>query len=262
MTAIPRLRILALPLSSAARLAKPPSATSYPLVYYYFQTAPRPADQPPSLANRITSKAASLWARFGNAPEGNWRRRLFGYGERLVDKIEFEELALSSLDPSMGPTTTSAGAAAIALVHPSFIGFAPVGHLESLLAHRAPKHRRGFWTWVAIAPLTAPFTLVPVIPNLPFFYAAWRAWSHYRAWKASEYLEGLVKRGLVEAQADAALDAVYAEETGGKEGDGEERVMLSRSGVERIGRTFGLAGAAEGQLHRAVGQARARLKQG
>lgn len=32
---------------------------------------------------------------------------MFNYGERLIDRLEFEELALKSLDPSLGPKITS-----------------------------------------------------------------------------------------------------------------------------------------------------------
>lgn len=33
--------------------------------------------------------------------------RVFNYGERLIDRLDFEELALKSLDPSLGPRITS-----------------------------------------------------------------------------------------------------------------------------------------------------------
>lgn len=36
----------------------------------------------------------------------------------------------------------------------------PVMHLRTLLTSREPRHRRGFWIWMAIAPLTVPFMLV------------------------------------------------------------------------------------------------------
>ena len=32
-----------------------------------------------------------------------YQRKAFLYGERLVDRLDFEELALKSLDPSLGP---------------------------------------------------------------------------------------------------------------------------------------------------------------
>ena len=31
---------------------------------------------------------------------------MYEYGERLVDRIDFEELALKGIDPSIGPTIT------------------------------------------------------------------------------------------------------------------------------------------------------------
>ena len=35
--------------------------------------------------------------------------RAFHYGERLVDRVEFEELALKGLDPSLGPAISRIG---------------------------------------------------------------------------------------------------------------------------------------------------------
>lgn len=32
-----------------------------------------------------------------------WQRKTFLYGERLVDRMDFEELALKSVDTSLGP---------------------------------------------------------------------------------------------------------------------------------------------------------------
>lgn len=66
---------------------------------------------------------------------------------------------------------------------PSFMSSVePMAHLRALLAHRSPLHRRRTWLWVGIAPLTAPFAILPIIPNLPFFFCVWRAWSHWKGW--------------------------------------------------------------------------------
>ena len=37
------------------------------------------------------------------------QRRVYVYGERLVDRIDFEELALKSVDPSLGPKLSKFG---------------------------------------------------------------------------------------------------------------------------------------------------------
>jgi hypothetical protein len=46
-------------------------------------------------------------------------------------------------------------------------------------------HRSKLIWSVVIMPFTAPFMLIPVIPNLPFFYVLYRAWSH---WKGEQSL--------------------------------------------------------------------------
>lgn len=69
--------------------------------------------------NWAREKAASTWSSFGKAPEGNWKvkyliiipclysqhlqLRVFRTGERLVDRIDFEEHALKAVDPSSSP---------------------------------------------------------------------------------------------------------------------------------------------------------------
>ena len=70
--------------------------------------------------------------------------------------------------------------------------------LRGFVNQRMPKHRKGFYLWMSIIPVTAPFKLIhmstsylyppmlllkkllsAIIPNLPFFFSAWRSWSHY-----------------------------------------------------------------------------------
>ena len=114
------------------------------------------------------------------------------------------------------------GSFQIPLVYPSFAhpGATPstrphpsLTQLQALLANRKPLHRKGFYTWMIIAPFTAPFMVVrkypsvctsfptscgcsllqtghclthdsllfaAIIPNIPFFFCVWRSWSHYR----------------------------------------------------------------------------------
>ncbi|KAG2151325.1 mitochondrial K+-H+ exchange-related-domain-containing protein [Suillus clintonianus] len=247
------MRIIALPLA----LPKiPPDHNLKPhavfnpnrmLVYYHFDLSQgnsvRSQDQ--SAIKRAvkwaSTKAADLWAGFGKAPEGSWKLRTYELGERIVDRIDFEELALKGVDPSLGPSITHADitgqeanevkssekqtpreALRIPLIYPPSIyaslpstgvnevSHPSIVHLRTLLSSREPRHRRGFWMWMAIAPLTAPFILVPVIPNLPFFFCAWRSWSHYRAYRTSQYLSSLLEHGFIAPEPSPALDQLYA----------------------------------------------------
>lgn len=259
MSALPKamraMRIITLPLS---RPKIPPDRGLKPhavfnpnrmLIFYHFDLSQGNSvnSQDQSAIKRavkwVSTKAADLWAGFGKAPEGSWKLRTYELGERIVDRIDFEELALKGVDPSLGPSVTHADinitgqevnkvnfsekqsprdVLRIPLIYPPSIyaSLPPTGlnevshpsiiHLRTLLTSRGPRHRRGFWMWLAIAPLTAPFIIVPVIPNLPFFFCAWRSWSHYRAYRSSQYLSSLLDHGLIVPEPSPALDQLYA----------------------------------------------------
>ncbi|KAG1748721.1 mitochondrial K+-H+ exchange-related-domain-containing protein [Suillus lakei] len=255
MSALPKamrtMRIIALPL---ARPKIPPDQRLKPhavfnpnrmLIYYHFDLSQGNSAnrQDQSALKRAvkwaSTKAADLWAGFGKAPEGSWKLRTYELGERIVDRIDFEELALKGVDLSLGPSITHAEitgqeanevkfsekqspkeALRVPLIYPPSIyaslpltgvnevSHPSIVHLRTLLTSREPRHRRGFWMWMAIAPLTAPFILVPVIPNLPFFFCAWRSWSHLQ--RTSQYLSSLLDRGLIVPEPSPALDQLYA----------------------------------------------------
>jgi len=47
------------------------------------------------------------------------------------------------------------------------------------------------------------------VPNLPFFYLCFRAYSHYRALYGGKLLEHLMGRNVVKAESSKTLDAMY-----------------------------------------------------
>ncbi|KAH9002559.1 mitochondrial K+-H+ exchange-related-domain-containing protein [Lactarius hatsudake] len=277
------MRIIALPLTSSVRGTRHAEGPS-PLVYYHFQMPPKTENVRNGWMDWATGKASGLWAQFGKAPENTWKFKVFTYGERLVDRVEFEELALKGVDPSMGPKIShprnpseeQKKGAIIPLVHPKFVNTPLLSHLETLLSRRTPRHRKGFYTWMLLAPLTAPFMLIPVIPNLPFFFCVWRSWSHYRAYKASDYLHSLLQRGAIVPHSSTDLDDIYLTHApsdklrneiksgvGGKEEHEskkeEKKVLLRREAVPRILELFGLPVSAASDIYRAIEQASHRL---
>lgn len=48
------------------------------------------------------------------------------------------------------------------------------------------------------------------IPNLPFFYLVFRAWSHWRALSGSRHIEFLLDNKLVKSKPSPILDELYA----------------------------------------------------
>lgn len=48
------------------------------------------------------------------------------------------------------------------------------------------------------------------IPNLPFFYLVYRAWSHYRALAGSKHIQYLLKENLIVPNPSPILDTLYS----------------------------------------------------
>lgn len=131
---------------------------------------------------------------------------------------------------------------------------------------------------MVIAPFTAPFMIVPIIPNLPFFYCVYRSWSHYRAYRASQYLNALIKHGHVVSAPSLELDAIYKQfgtksitaeaappssedakaQSSSQPATEDVEMLLTREAVPAIVSTFSLEETAASDMYRAIEQARVR----
>lgn len=208
--------------------------------------APPPADDAGApgkggklpLTSRIMNKAADFWVGLGREDQKSildWKRRTYVTGERLMDRIEYEEWALKGVDPALGPSLSprengvrrkeeaeaegqkEAGLAAspsksVALLYPPSL-LSPTALLTSLTkmtASRQPHHRQRLIWCVVGMPFTIPFALIPIIPNLPFFYLAWRAWSHWRAYQSSKYLRELLQKRMIVPCASPEVDQIFS----------------------------------------------------
>ncbi|KAJ7134839.1 mitochondrial K+-H+ exchange-related-domain-containing protein [Mycena epipterygia] len=228
------MRIVALPLTRAPAPQKPP------ITYYSFKVIPPPpppstSQDPPSpgwlpqegVATWAVRKVDATWGGWGKAEAGSWRFRVFEFGERFLDKLDFEEAALKRIDvkgapPAKVPSDLTEedrkeaeaawGKLKIPLFYPPSVSSGPtaLAELRVSLQRRIPLHNRGFYTYLIIAPFTAPFMIVPVVPNLPFFFCAWRAWSHYQALRGARHVDALLQAGKIVPEGDQALDAAYA----------------------------------------------------
>ncbi|KAF8157854.1 mitochondrial K+-H+ exchange-related-domain-containing protein [Crassisporium funariophilum] len=317
-----KMRIIAIPLTRPTARKFPASdAKRTRLTYYQFAlAAPRPNPPHPTtdsgdkdgdgnpvkkgrlegIANWVMRKGIDTWAGFGKA-DGGWRLRTYQLGERIVDRLDFEELALKSIDPSLGPSIArlkltrameekrESLTVTIPIVFPpSLLSSSEVlSELRANTKHRIPRHRRGFYFWMLVAPLTAPFKLIPIIPNLPFFFCVWRSWSHYRAYRASQYLQSLLEHGIIVPEASDSLDEVYKlhpysqsslststsmpldtvnsrmhKSTFQPDQEPQHEVLLGRNAVPAILSTFELDSTAGADLYRAVEQARVRVSSG
>ncbi|KAJ5361421.1 hypothetical protein N7541_002265 [Penicillium brevicompactum] len=166
-----------------------------------------------SYLDRITTKAAETWAKWEEADKG-WKMHLVRWGNRVQQRIPYEEWGLKSI-PSLEAQkriNKDHGTNKIDVLFPGnamrLERISPV--LRKIATERQELHKkRMMWSFIA-APFTAPLGLIPVVPNIPFFYLAYRGWSHWRALNGSKHLEFIVDKNLLNPISLPELEDLYA----------------------------------------------------
>ncbi|GIC91813.1 mitochondrial K+-H+ exchange-related family protein [Aspergillus udagawae] len=166
-----------------------------------------------SVLDRVTNKAAETWAKWEEADKG-WKKHLVTWGNKVQQRIPFEEWGLKSI-PSLKAQRRLDKSSETKKVDVLFPGNAiKADKLRSILrkiaTERQDLHRRKMWWSLIAAPFTAPVALIPVVPNIPFFYLAYRGWSHWRALNGSKHLEYLVEKDLLKPISFPGLEQLYA----------------------------------------------------
>lgn len=105
--------------------------------------------------------------------------------------------------------------------HPFVTASALPGLLQAHLEHRIPYHKSLLIRSLILLPLTLPVAALPIIPNLPGFYVAFRAYSHWKALQGARFLDNAIREGHVVVQPDQALaGCLVASETPSGDSDG------------------------------------------
>ncbi|BFZ61482.1 hypothetical protein YB2330_002548 [Saitoella coloradoensis] len=161
--------------------------------------------------DKVTGKAAKMWIEWGKDKNStwNWKHRTVTIGNKILDNIPYTEYSLRTIparprNPSSTPTSILYPPA---LLKPHHISPLATSTLLSLL----PYHRKWMWLNVVLSPLTVPFALLPVIPNIPFFVMAFRAWSHWKAMVGGKHLRALVENGELKPTPVKELEEYYKE---------------------------------------------------
>ncbi|KAI5359041.1 hypothetical protein Slin14017_G099430 [Septoria linicola] len=167
----------------------------------------------PPLQERIITKAATTWAGWEKAEKG-WQKQTTVYANKLFRRIPFEEWGLKTIPPATKQRLEDVdqGNLQVECLYPgAFLNGSKVPEiLKRLATERQSLHRKRIWQSIALMPVVAPFALVPVIPNLPFFYLVWRAWSHYKALYGGKLLEHLTTHNHIKIAPSAQMDQLYA----------------------------------------------------
>lgn len=195
------------------RLFLLPISTRRALVYCQKVTQ-KPATEL-SYADRITKKAVDTWAAWEKKEKG-WQKIVTKYGNQGLQRIPYEEWGLKSFPPlnhaiQADDMAMMAEGKRFDVVYPGNImkhDEAPL-ILARLAKERKQFHWRRFIGCLVGLPITAPFALVPVIPNIPFFYVAFRCWSHWRALRGSDHLDFMLDHRILRFISTPEVEKIY-----------------------------------------------------
>ncbi|BCR97170.1 mitochondrial K+-H+ exchange-related family protein [Aspergillus luchuensis] len=193
------------------RLFVIPISTRQALIYA--RPLRRGPSQKPSIHDRVIQKAAETWAKWEEADKG-WKKHLVSWGNRVQQRIPYQEWGLKSI-PSLAAVRRldeSYGAKKVDVLFPGN-AIRPEKlqkMLQAIATERQDLHRRRMWLSLLATPLTAPVGLIPLVPNVPFFYLVYRAWSHGRALNGSKHLEFLLEKNLLNPISYPGLEELYA----------------------------------------------------
>ena len=146
------MRLLLLPISTRRSLL-------------YCQRINKQLSSEQSYADKITSKAAKVWAGWEAAEKG-WKKKVVVYGNTALKRIPYEEWALKSIPPLSARRKAKEldGKEKVELEFPSTIipKDKVEGVLRSLATERQLFHKKKLLWSIAVMPLTIPVALIPM----------------------------------------------------------------------------------------------------
>ncbi|KAK5099888.1 hypothetical protein LTS08_005603 [Lithohypha guttulata] len=186
-----------------------PLTTRQALVYC--QRAAKPVSER-TILDKTTQKTTDTWAKWETFEKG-WQKQVVTYGNRALQRIPYQEWGLKSFPSSNANLQAEqiTDETKFDVVYPAnFVKEADVPKVLSRLAReRKQLHFNRFVGSLVAIPFTIPFALIPVIPNLPFFYVAYRAWSHWKALKGSDHLDFILDHRLFRPITTDAVQSLY-----------------------------------------------------
>lgn len=147
--------------------------------------------------DKVTTKAATTWVGW-EKKESGWQKKVTTYGNQVFQRLPYEEWGLKSIPPLSARRRKEEieGNQGVLLEYPeAFIEPQKVQDALQMYGSDAKQAYHTKWLWGSVVgmPISAPVALLPVIPNLPFFYLCFRAWSHWRGQRHQFFLSSVCR---------------------------------------------------------------------
>jgi len=138
----------------------------------------------------FAEKGKKKWAEFSQAEDGSYKKKIYNWGMGILDKIDYQECFLKRVPPLVNGSSNEM----LTILHPSFLESSKVKNdLISLVEKRVKFHRKYMYLNALALPFTGIISILP-IPNIPFFYFAFRLYSHYRAYSGGSHIQYIFKK--------------------------------------------------------------------
>ncbi|KAH6773320.1 K+-H+ exchange-like protein [Perilla frutescens var. hirtella] len=131
----------------------------------------------------VANKMNGAWSKLEKAPQGTIKNKIHGLGLKLLSRVKPSEIFFKSIPKEIN---------SVDIVYPSSLNPRLVRRRVRHIAFRGSViHRKYFYVSAMLVPFTSVFMVLP-LPNIPFFWLLFRAYSHWRASQGSEKLLHLV----------------------------------------------------------------------
>ncbi|XP_020248366.1 uncharacterized protein C23H3.12c isoform X1 [Asparagus officinalis] len=136
-----------------------------------------------TVADFVADKMNRGWVALEKAPQGSIKSKIHSLGVKLLSRVKPTEIFLKSVSENVTK---------VEITYPASLNPRLVRRrLRHMAIRGSAIHKKNFYGSVTLLPLTSAFSVLP-LPNIPFFWILFRAYSNWRAFKGSERLLLLV----------------------------------------------------------------------
>ncbi|XP_020083062.1 uncharacterized protein LOC109706556 [Ananas comosus] len=170
--------------ASAAESAAPPPPPTLKVLWEKVSARGRkPQERAEAVVDFVADKMNGAWSSLERAPKGTFKSKIHSLGLRLLSQVKPSEIFLKSVSKDITK---------VEITYPVSLNPRLVRRrLRHIALRGAALHRKYLYGSVFLLPVSSVFTVLP-LPNIPFFWILFRAYSHWRALKGSERLVHLV----------------------------------------------------------------------
>ncbi|KAH8556201.1 mitochondrial K+-H+ exchange-related-domain-containing protein [Umbelopsis sp. PMI_123] len=169
--------------------------------YYCHSTLPST-----SRLTQFVNWTGKKWENFGKAEPTSWKGKLFKAGNNFMDRMDYEEWFLKGvpIKEDLEHELTK-----VPVHHPSSIDSSIIRqHLQIAVEHRLPYHKKYMYYSAYWIPASLSFAIVPLIPNIPLAYNAFRLYSNFKAYKGAQHLQYLTSHNCLTFETSSDLDRI------------------------------------------------------